>query len=150
MFSSLPSDSAPSVHPEEYFDFLLEKTPDKVYFKDRNGRFLRASRAVATYLDTKTFDHLNAANWSSSCQGVNEGALALSLCLRHRMSGESGAGLARPEMQLLADTPSLGGEIILNGACFFFGFGPLLREFFQSVFQPVTDSLNGVGFLAPL
>ena len=54
-------------------------------------------------------------------------------------------------MQLLADTLSLGDEIILDGACLFLGFGPLLRELFQSFFQPVTDSLNGVGFLfAPL
>ena len=28
------------------------------------------------------FDHLNPANWSSSCQEVKEGALALSLRLR--------------------------------------------------------------------
>ena len=47
MSSPRHSDSAPTVHSEEFFDFLLEKTPDQVYFKDRNGRFLRASRAVA-------------------------------------------------------------------------------------------------------
>jgi PAS domain-containing protein len=43
--------SEPSAHPEEFFNFLLEHTPDQVYFKDRDGRFLRASRAVAEYLD---------------------------------------------------------------------------------------------------
>ena len=51
MSSTLPSDPNPSVHPEEFFDFLLEKMPDQVYFKDRHGRFLRASRAVAEYLN---------------------------------------------------------------------------------------------------
>jgi sigma-B regulation protein RsbU (phosphoserine phosphatase) len=51
MSSALPHDSGPSVHSREFFDFLLEKTPDQVYFKDRRGRFLRASRAVANYLD---------------------------------------------------------------------------------------------------
>jgi phosphoserine phosphatase RsbU/P len=50
MSSTLPSDPDPPVHPEEFFDFLLEKMPDQVYFKDRHGRFLRASRAVAEYL----------------------------------------------------------------------------------------------------
>ena len=50
--SSEPSpDFEPSVHPKELFDFLLEKIPDQVYFKDRQGRFLRASRAVAEYMD---------------------------------------------------------------------------------------------------
>ncbi|MGB7790908.1 MAG: hypothetical protein WBL39_06825 [Terrimicrobiaceae bacterium] len=59
-------------------------------------------------------------------------------------------GLARAETQLLAETLSLGGQIILDGACLLLGFGPLLRELFQSFFQPVTDSLNGGGFFAPL
>jgi phosphoserine phosphatase RsbU/P len=51
MFSALPPDSDPPAHSEEFFDFLLEKTPDQVYFKDRHGRFLRASRAVANYMN---------------------------------------------------------------------------------------------------
>ena len=51
MSSEPPPESEPSAHPEEFFDFLLEKIPDQVYFKDRQGRFLRASRAVANYLD---------------------------------------------------------------------------------------------------
>ena len=34
----------------DIFDFLLENTPDQIYFKDRRGRFLRASRAVAELL----------------------------------------------------------------------------------------------------
>ena len=49
----------PSVSPDfealsfgqDLFSFLLENTPDQVYFKDREGRFLRASRAVAEYMD---------------------------------------------------------------------------------------------------
>jgi sigma-B regulation protein RsbU (phosphoserine phosphatase) len=36
---------------QDLFSFLLENTPDQVYFKDRQGRFLRASRAVAKYMD---------------------------------------------------------------------------------------------------
>ena len=51
MSSEPPPHSESSAHPEEFFDFLLEKIPDQVYFKDRQGRFLRASRAVADYLD---------------------------------------------------------------------------------------------------
>ena len=49
----------PSVSPDlealsfgqDLFSFLLENTPDQVYFKDLRGRFLRASRAVAEYMD---------------------------------------------------------------------------------------------------
>ena len=66
------------------------------------------------------------------------------------MSGGLISARASPEMQLLTDTLSLSGEIILDGACLFLGFGPLLRELFQSLFQPVTDDLNGIGFLAAL
>jgi phosphoserine phosphatase RsbU/P len=51
MSSEPPPHSESSAHPEEFFDFLLEKIPDQVYFKDLQGRFLRASRAVADYLD---------------------------------------------------------------------------------------------------
>ena len=51
MSSEPSSNREPPAHPEEFFDFLLEKIPDQVYFKDRQGRFLRASRAVADYLD---------------------------------------------------------------------------------------------------
>ena len=58
MSSTLPSDPNPSVHSEEFFDFLLEKMPDQVYFKDRHGRFLRASRAVAEYLDVSNPDEI--------------------------------------------------------------------------------------------
>ena len=36
------------------FDFLLENTPDQVYFKDRRGRFLRASRSVAELLGAES------------------------------------------------------------------------------------------------
>jgi sigma-B regulation protein RsbU (phosphoserine phosphatase) len=36
---------------QDFFEFLLKNTPDQVYFKDREGRFLRVSRAVAQYMD---------------------------------------------------------------------------------------------------
>jgi phosphoserine phosphatase RsbU/P len=36
---------------QDLLSFLLENTPDQVYFKDLQGRFLRASRAVAQYMD---------------------------------------------------------------------------------------------------
>src|SRR3984893_4425325 len=43
---------------QDLFSFLLENTPDQVYFKDRQGRFLRASRAVAEYMDVANPDDL--------------------------------------------------------------------------------------------
>jgi phosphoserine phosphatase RsbU/P len=36
---------------QDLFSFLLENTPDQVYFKDLQGRFLRASSAVAKCMD---------------------------------------------------------------------------------------------------
>jgi sigma-B regulation protein RsbU (phosphoserine phosphatase) len=36
---------------QDLFRFLLENTPDQVYFKDTAGRFLCASRAVAAFMD---------------------------------------------------------------------------------------------------
>jgi sigma-B regulation protein RsbU (phosphoserine phosphatase) len=47
----MSSNSESPLQPAELFDFLLEKIPDQVYFKDRQGRFIRASRAVAEYMD---------------------------------------------------------------------------------------------------
>ncbi len=36
---------------QDLFSFLLDNTPDQVYFKDLQGRFIRASRAVAETMD---------------------------------------------------------------------------------------------------
>jgi phosphoserine phosphatase RsbU/P len=36
---------------QDLFSFLLENTPDQVYFKDLEGHFIRASRAVAQTMD---------------------------------------------------------------------------------------------------
>ena len=36
---------------QDLFSFLLENTPDQVYFKDLQGHFIRASRAVAETMD---------------------------------------------------------------------------------------------------
>jgi sigma-B regulation protein RsbU (phosphoserine phosphatase) len=36
---------------QDLFSFLLDNTPDQVYFKDLQGRFIRASGAVAKYMD---------------------------------------------------------------------------------------------------
>ena len=55
---------------------------------------------------------------------------------RHSVRQTNGKGrkdspvrrLARAEMQRLAETLSLGSQIILDGACLLLGFGPLLRE----------------------
>ena len=51
MKPSLPSELDALSFEQHLFNFLLENTPDQVYFKDRQGRFLRASRAVAEYMD---------------------------------------------------------------------------------------------------
>jgi phosphoserine phosphatase RsbU/P len=54
----LPPDLSASVLTQHLFRFLLENTPDQVYFKDRQGRFLRVSRAVAQYMDVPNPDDL--------------------------------------------------------------------------------------------
>jgi phosphoserine phosphatase RsbU/P len=54
----LPSDPDASKLTQHLFRFLLENTPDQVYFKDQQGRFLRASRAVAQYMDVPDPDGL--------------------------------------------------------------------------------------------
>jgi phosphoserine phosphatase RsbU/P len=46
-----PSDPDADLMAQHLFRFLLDNTPDQVYFKDREGRFLHASRAVAEYMD---------------------------------------------------------------------------------------------------
>ena len=51
MKPSLPSELDALSFEQHLFNFLLENTPDQVYFKDRQGRFLRVSRAVAEYMD---------------------------------------------------------------------------------------------------
>ena len=42
----------------ELFHFLLEHTPDQVYFKDRQGKFIRVSRAVADFVDVTDPDEV--------------------------------------------------------------------------------------------
>lgn len=51
--SSSSANDAAQASDRHLFDFLLANTPDQVYFKDRNGRFLRISRAVAEYLGAR-------------------------------------------------------------------------------------------------
>ena len=51
MKPSFPSELEALSFEQHLFSFLLENTPDQVYFKDRQGRFLRVSRAVAEYMD---------------------------------------------------------------------------------------------------
>jgi sigma-B regulation protein RsbU (phosphoserine phosphatase) len=49
--SPLPSEPEALTLRQDLLSFLLENTPDQVYFKDLQGHFLRASRAVAEYMD---------------------------------------------------------------------------------------------------
>lgn len=51
MESPLPSEPEDLSLGQDLLSFLLENTPDQVYFKDLQGHFLRASRAVAEYMD---------------------------------------------------------------------------------------------------
>jgi sigma-B regulation protein RsbU (phosphoserine phosphatase) len=46
-----PSDLEALKLDQDLFRFLLENTPDQVYFKDLQGHFIQASRAVASLLD---------------------------------------------------------------------------------------------------
>jgi len=46
----LPPDLGSFALEQDLFSFLLEHTPDQIYFKDRRGRFLRVSHAVAQYM----------------------------------------------------------------------------------------------------
>ncbi len=53
-----PSEIEALTFGQDLFSFLLENTPDQVYFKDLEGHFLRASRAVALYMDVENPDDL--------------------------------------------------------------------------------------------
>ncbi|MEP2774641.1 MAG: SpoIIE family protein phosphatase [Luteolibacter sp.] len=46
-----PTKDCPALNDSELFAFLLENTPDHIYFKDREGRFIRYSSAVAEYMN---------------------------------------------------------------------------------------------------
>jgi phosphoserine phosphatase RsbU/P len=48
--TSSPPDLKALLLGQDLFSFLLENTPDQVYFKDTQGRFIRASRAVAEFM----------------------------------------------------------------------------------------------------
>ncbi|WP_411825586.1 PP2C family protein-serine/threonine phosphatase [Luteolibacter sp. AS25] len=51
-----PSTDTAAPSDTELFAFLLENTTDHVYFKDRDGRFIRHSRAVAEYMKADPSD----------------------------------------------------------------------------------------------
>ena len=51
-------------------------------------------------------------------------------------------------MQLFADFLSLAKKIVLNGARLLLCLGPFRREVCQSLFEPVTNGLHRIGFLA--
>jgi sigma-B regulation protein RsbU (phosphoserine phosphatase) len=55
---SLPPDLDSLTLRQDLFSFLLEHTPDQIYFKDRQGRFLCVSRAVAKYMDVSNPEDL--------------------------------------------------------------------------------------------
>ncbi len=50
MDSINPSDLESLKLEQDLFRFLLENTPDQIYFKDSQGRFIQASRSVANFM----------------------------------------------------------------------------------------------------
>src|SRR5437867_3048477 len=56
MTTSLSSELGGASPESDLFNFLLANMPDQIYFKDREGRFVRVSSAVAEYLGAKESD----------------------------------------------------------------------------------------------